>query len=279
MTMPLPTPGTEPGAVAAAADQPADAALVARARRGDGLAFELIMRRHNRRLFRLARSLVGRDHEAEDVLQEAYVRAYARLADLADGAALGAWLARIVANEALGRLRAGSRVVSLDAFRTKAEPDGMAEPEHDQASDLPDPERLAASGELRRLLETAVDALPEEFRTVFVLREVEGLSTAETAACLGLRPETVKTRLHRARRQLQERLTGEMLAVSAYLFEFQGRRCDRVVSRVLDRIRQSPPAPDDAALGHDAVRPGAPRIGRSGWLGRLIALFQRGSES
>ena len=275
--MPLPAPGAEPGSVAAAVE-PADAELALRARRGDGLAFELIMRRHNRRLFRLARSLVGRDHEAEDVLQEAYVRAYARLADLADGAALGAWLARIVANEALGRLRAATRVVSLDAFRVKAESDGMEEPEHDQASDLPDPERLAASGELRRLLEAAVDALPAEFRTVFVLREVEGLSTAETAACLGLRPETVKTRLHRARRQLQERLAGEMLAVSAYLFEFQGRRCDRVVSRVLDRIRQSP-APGDAALGRDPVRPGRPTIGRPGWLGRLIALFQRGSES
>ena len=275
--MPLPAPGAEPGSVAAAVE-PADAELALRARRGDGLAFELIMRRHNRRLFRLARSLVGRDHEAEDVLQEAYVRAYARLADLADGAALGAWLARIVANEALGRLRATTRVVSLDAFRAKAESDGMEEPEHDQASDLPDPERLAASGELRRLLEAAVDALPAEFRTVFVLREVEGLSTAETAACLGLRPETVKTRLHRARRQLQERLAGEMLAVSAYLFEFQGRRCDRVVSRVLDRIRQSP-APGDAALGRDPVRPGRPTIGRPGWLGRLIALFQRGSES
>ncbi|MGD9509437.1 MAG: RNA polymerase sigma factor [Geminicoccaceae bacterium] len=277
--MPLPAPGTEAGAVAAAVEQPGDAELVARARRGDGLAFELIMRRHNRRLFRLARSLVGRDHEAEDVLQEAYVRAYARLADLAEGAALGAWLARIVANEALGRLRAATRVVSLDAFRSRAEPDGMEEPEHDQASDLPDPERLAASGELRRLLEAAVDALPAEFRTVFVLREVEGLSTAETAACLGLRPETVKTRLHRARRQLQERLTGELLAVSAYLFEFQGRRCDRVVSRVQDRIRHSPPASGDAALGHDPVRPGPPNNERSGWLGRLIALFQRGSES
>lgn len=275
--MPLPAPGAEPGSVAAAVE-PADAELALRARRGDGLAFELIMRRHNRRLFRLARSLVGRDHEAEDVLQEAYVRAYARLADLADGAALGAWLARIVANEALGRLRAATRVVSLDAFRVKAGADGMDEPEHDRASDLPDPERLAASGELRRLLEAAVDALPAEFRTVFVLREVEGLSTAETAACLGLRPETVKTRLHRARRQLQERLAGEMLAVSAYLFEFQGRHCDRVVSRVLDRIRQSP-APGDAALGRDPVRPGRSTIGRPGWLGRLIALFQRGSES
>lgn len=277
--MPLPAPGTEPGSVAAAAGQPADAELAARARRGDGLAFELIMRRHNRRLFRLARSLVGRDHEAEDVLQEAYVRAYARLADLADGAALGAWLARIVANEALGRLRAATRVVSLDAFRVRAEADGMEEPEHDRASDLPDPERLAASGELRRLLEAAVDALPAEFRTVFVLREVEGLSTAETAACLGLRPETVKTRLHRARRQLQERLTGEMLAVSAYLFEFQGRRCDRIVSRVLDRVRQTPPASGDATLGHDLARPSSPAIGRSGWVGRLIALFQRGSGS
>lgn len=276
--MPLPAPRTEPG-WSAAVEQPADAELAARARRGDGVAFELIMRRHNRRLFRLARSLVGRDHEAEDVLQEAYVRAYARLADLTDGAALGAWLARIVANEALGRLRTATRVVSLDAFRAKAESDGMEEPEHDQASDLPDPERLAASGELRRLLEAAVDALPAEFRTVFVLREVEGLSTAETAACLGLRPETVKTRLHRARRQLQERLAGEMLAVSAYLFEFQGQRCDRVVSRVLDRIQQSPPAPGGAALGHDAVRQSPPTIGRSGWLSRLIALFQRGSES
>ena len=279
MTMPLATPGPLPSDRAATAEQPADAELTVRARRGDGLAFELIMRRHNRRLFRLARSLVGRDHEAEDVLQEAYVRAYARLADLADGAALGAWLARIVANEALGRLRATTRVVSLDAFRVKAEPDGMEEPEHDQASDLPDPERLAASGELRRLLEAAVDALPAEFRTVFVLREVEGLSTAETAACLGLRPETVKTRLHRARRQLQERLAGEMLAVSAYLFEFQGRRCDRVVSRVLDRIRQSPPMSGDAALGRAPLRPGKPTIGPPGWLSRLIALFQRGSES
>ena len=256
-----------------------DEALFERVRTGDARAFDTLYDRHAAPLFGFVRARLGSAAEAEDVLQEAYVRAYARLADLADGAALGAWLARIVANEALGRLRATTRVVSLDAFRVKAEPDGMEEPEHDRASDLPDPERLAASGELRRLLEAAVDALPAEFRTVFVLREVEGLSTAETAACLGLRPETVKTRLHRARRQLQERLAGEMLAVSPYLFEFQGRRCDRVVSRVLDRIRQSPPASGDTALGRDPVRPGGPTIGPPGWLSRLIALFQRGSES
>ena len=198
------------------------------------------MRRHNRRLFRLARSLVGRDHEAEDVLQEAYVRAYTRLDDLASGDALAGWLARIVANEALGRLRAAARVVSLEEFRAKAAMDHEDDTDRGPASDQPDPERLAASGELRRLLEVAVDALPEEFRTVFVLREVEGLSTAETAAYLAIRPETVKTRLHRARRQLQEALGVELLAASPSLFEFQGRRCDRIVSRVLGRL---PPPP------------------------------------
>ena len=169
--MPLPDP-----ALSRAADHSpqlatsSDAELAARARCGDDLAFELIMRRHNRRLFRLARSLVGRDHEAEDVLQEAYVRAYASLGDLTSGNALAAWLARIVSNEALGRLRTAARVVSLEDFRVKAETDQEDDTDRGLASDQPDPERLAASGELRRLLEEAVDALPEEFRTVFVLR-------------------------------------------------------------------------------------------------------------
>ena len=156
------------------------------------------MRRHNRRLFRLARSLLRSDAEAEDVLQEAYLRAYARLGELAEPRALAAWLARIIANEALGRRRAAARVVSLEDFRAaRAGTDDADDMDLDRgpACDRPDPERLAASGELRRLLEAAVDALPEEFRTVFVLREVEGLSTAETAACLAIRPETVKTRL------------------------------------------------------------------------------------
>src|SRR5690348_1463915 len=163
---PIPLPVAEP--------LPApDAELAARAAAGDRSAFELIMRRHNRRLFRLARSLVRSDEEAQDVLQEAYVRAFGRLADLASGGALAAWLARIVANEALGRLRAGARVVSIEDFRAKAATDEEDGPDGDPASDAPDPERLAASSELRRLLEAAVDALPEEFRTVFVLREVE----------------------------------------------------------------------------------------------------------
>jgi RNA polymerase sigma-70 factor (ECF subfamily) len=212
------------------------------------------MRRYNRRLFRLARSFLKSDAEAEDVLQEAYLRAYTRLGDLADGQALAAWLSRIVANEALGRLRAATRIVSLEDHRVRAssaEEDGLAD---EPASDQPDPERLAASGELRRLLEAAVDALPEEFRAVFVLREVEGLSTAETAACLAIRPETAKTRLHRARRMLQESLGERLLPLSPALFEFQGDRCDRIVNRTLAKLDRPPAAEASPA---SSASPGA----------------------
>jgi RNA polymerase sigma-70 factor, ECF subfamily len=267
MTMPLPepAPAAPAGHPLPVAPASTDADLVARVHRGDGLAFELIMRRHNRRLFRLARSLLSDDAEAEDVLQEAYVRAYASLGGLADPQALPAWLARIVANEALGRLRAAAHVVSLEEHRTRARGETEDGPVDDPASDQPDPERLAASGELRRLLEAAVDALPEEFRAVFVLREVEGLSTAETAAYLALRPETVKTRLHRARRLLQEALGDRLLALSPSLFEFDGGRCDRVVARVLARLDQDAgPTPATSA-----VSPLAP-LWWPRWLGRLL---------
>jgi RNA polymerase sigma-70 factor (ECF subfamily) len=247
-----------------------DAELAMRAAGGDRGAFELIMRHHNRRLFRLARSLVRSDEEAEDVLQEAYLRAYRRLRGLASGEALAAWLARIVANEALGRLRAGARVVSIEDFRTRAATTEEDAPDGDPASDAPDPERLAASSELRRLLEAAVDALPEEFRTVFVLREVEGLSTAETAASLAIRPETVKTRLHRARRLLQERLSEQLLPLSPSLFEFRGRRCDRIVASVLARL----PAPS-AAGPVVTLTPAESARPRPRWLARLSAFLDR----
>jgi RNA polymerase sigma-70 factor, ECF subfamily len=274
MTMSLLARGPEPaGLPPRQAPAPPDAELVTRARHGDSLAFELVMRRHNRRLFRIARGLVWNDVEAEDVLQESYVRAYARLGDLADGQALAAWLARIVANEALGRCRSAARVVSLEEHRAcnGAADDGESDTAATEpACDQPDPERLTASSELRRLLEAAVDALPQEFRTVFVLREVEGLSTAETAACLALRPETVKTRLHRARRQLQEALGEQLLAASPSLFEFQGARCDRIVGHVLTRLGQ-PMAPDlsRSAEASEPARP-SPR-----WFGRLLTLFKR----
>jgi RNA polymerase sigma-70 factor, ECF subfamily len=266
MTTPLPRPIPPP---AGAPFQASDAELAARAAAGDRGAFELIMRRHNRRLFRLARSLVRSDEEAEDVLQEAYIRAFARRSDLASGGALAAWLARIVANEALGRLRAGARVVSIEEFRTRVATDEEDAPDVDPASDEPDPERLAASGELRRLLEAAVDALPEEFRTVFVLREVEGLSTAETAASLAIRPETVKTRLHRARRLLQERLSERLLPLSPSLFEFQGRRCDRIVGRVLAQL----PTPSGGLTV--TLTPAEQARPKGRWLARLSAFLAR----
>jgi RNA polymerase sigma-70 factor (ECF subfamily) len=228
------------------------------------------MRRHNRRLFRLARSLLKNDAEAEDVLQEAYVRAYARLGGLASDQALATWLARIVANEALGRLRAAARVVSLEDHRMRGRGDGQDDGTDDPASDQPDPERLGASGELRRLLQAAVEALPEEFRAVFVLREVEGLSTAETAACLALRPETVKTRLHRARRMLQEALGERLLAVSPSLFEFDGGRCDRVVAQVLPRLGLPTAPTPSRSVG--AVEPTRPPPGR---FSRLLFLLGR----
>ena len=273
MTIPLavppPTALGEPSLQAAA---PTDAELVARARRGDGLAFELIMRRNNRRLFRLARSLLGRDAEAEDVLQEAYVRAYTRLGDLADGQALAAWLARIVANEALGRLRAAARVISLEEYRAPVDEEDDATLADKLAADALDPERLAGSGELRRLLETAVDGLPEEFRSVFVLREVEGLSTAETATFLAIRVETVKSRLHRARRLLQERLSEHLLPLSPSLFEFGGGRCDRVVSRVLARLDEPAAGAASALPAFPAAAAACPGV-RARWLARLFALF------
>jgi RNA polymerase sigma-70 factor, ECF subfamily len=277
MTMSLLARGPEPaGLPPRQAPAPPDAELVTRARRGDSLAFELVMRRHNRRLFRIARGLVWNDAEAEDVLQESYVRAYARLGDLADGQALAAWLARIVANEALGRRRSAARVVSLEEHRAcnGAADDGESDTAATEpVSDQPDPERLAASGELRRLLDAAVDALPDEFRAVFVLREVEGLSTLETAACLAIRPETARTRLHRARRLLQESLGQRLLPLSPSLFKFDGERCDQIVARVLARLDLP------AASG---VRPALPVIPAREpvhaqisvpWRARLLALF------
>jgi RNA polymerase sigma-70 factor, ECF subfamily len=277
MTMSLLARGPEPaGLPPRQAPAPPDAELVTRARRGDSLAFELVMRRHNRRLFRIARGLVWNDVEAEDVLQESYVRAYARLGDLADGQALAAWLARIVANEALGRRRSAARVVSLEEHRAhdRTGDDGESDATATEpVSDQPDPERLAASGELRRLLEAAVDALPDEFRAVFVLREVEGLSTLETAACLAIRPETARTRLHRARRLLQESLGHRLLPLSPSLFRFDGERCDRIVAQVLARLDLPAAIGVQPALSVIPAREPVHAQLSVPWLARLLALF------
>src|SRR5262245_8800197 len=237
MSMPRSSSHATARAAPPAAAALSDDQLVERVRAGDAVAFELIMRRHNRRLFRLARSILRSGPEAEDVVQETYVRAYANLDQFVGPHNLAAWLARIAANEALGRVRGRGRVVSLDEY--VGHENGAARPIETMTSRQADPERLTGNGELRRLLEGAIDALPDDFRTVFVLRAVEGLSIAETAEALSMRPETVKTRFHRARHRLQETLGARLDALLPVTFEFGGERCDRIVAAVLVRLRSS----------------------------------------
>lgn len=224
----------------------ADATLVERVRAGDPAAVELIMRRYNRRLYRLARGIVKTGSEAEDVVQEAYVRAYERLGDFVGPSGFSSWLGTIVANEALGRLRKRGRVISLDEYVNGADGGADVRRIETMRAQQPDPERLAASGELRRLLESVIDALPDDYRIVFVLRAVEGMSVAETAQYLSIRPETVKTRFHRARRLLQGTLGAQFDALMPSAFAFGGQHCDRIVAAVLTRLGRS----FDSAHGH-----------------------------
>lgn len=219
-----------------------DAELADRARNRDGAAIRLIMQRHNRRLYRVARSVLGDDAEAEDVVQEAYFRAFTHLDGFRGDARLSTWLTRIALNEALGRLRQRRPSIDLehlDAITDQGEARVIVLPTARLGSD---PEAAAARAEVRRLLERAVDRLPDPFRVVFMLREVEEMSIEETASQLGLRPETVKTRLHRARRLLRKSLHEALCTSLADVFPFAGARCARITGTVLDRLGiQEPP--------------------------------------
>lgn len=213
-----------------------DGALVERARQRDGAAVRLIMQRHNRRLYRAARSILNDDAEAEDVVQEAYVRAFTHLDGFRGEAQLSTWLTRIALNEALGRLRRRRTTVGLkdiDAISDQGEARVIYLPSARQDSD---PEAAAARAEVRRLLERAVDQLPNSFRMVFVLRDIEEMSVEETASHLGLRPETVKTRLHRARRLLREALNKTLASALTDVFPCAGARCARITEAVLERL-------------------------------------------
>jgi RNA polymerase sigma-70 factor (ECF subfamily) len=206
--------------------------LVAAARRGDRAAFRSIMQRCNQRLFRIARAVVRDDAEAEDVLQEAYTRAFAAIASFRGEAGIATWLTRIVLNEAHGRLRARRPTVELAAMEETSRGEVLPFP----GLAIADPEADAARAQIRRLLEAAVDGLPEAFRLVFVLREVEELSVEETARHLGLKPQTVKTRLHRARQRLREALDARLADVMVGAYPFLGVRCARITERVLQRL-------------------------------------------
>jgi RNA polymerase sigma-70 factor, ECF subfamily len=200
-------------------------------RAGDIALYEVLMRRYNQRLFRIARAILRDNDEAEDVVQEAYVRAYASLHQFAGKAKFSTWLAKIAVHEALARSRKRKRSEEVPAG-VDQESQGM---ENMKSAD-PDPEQQTLRQETLSLLEHAVDRLPGMYRSVFVLREIENMSTAETASCLDLTEEAVKVRLLRARNTLRQELYALAGATSSQAFQFLGWRCDRVVRRVFDRL-------------------------------------------
>ena len=214
-------------------DALADDEVVRRVVAGDARLFELLMRRHNRRIFRVARSIVRSDDEAEDVMQEAYVDAFHHLAQFEGRAKFSTWLTRIAVHAALARVRHEKRERADGSIddETSAEHLPMA-----TKTMARDPEAKTSDHELAGLLETAIDALPDAFRTVFVLRAVEELSVAETAEALGIPDDTVKTRFFRARGLLQQALMSYVDAATPSAFDFHLSRCDRVVEGVFRRL-------------------------------------------
>jgi len=207
-----------------------DAELVRRIRGGETALFELVMRRYNQRLFRLLRALLRDDSEAEDVLQEAYVRAYTHLDQLDHPERLASWLTHIAAHEAKARLRRRGRFVDLEEVPVRAVP-----------SPSIDPEQEALGNQLREVLVSAIDQLSVGYRTVFVLRDVEGMSTGEVAGSLGLSEQAVKMRLHRARAALRQELYERVGAAALPPFGFDGERCDRIVASVMARLQLATP--------------------------------------
>ena len=211
-----------------------DAELVARARARDEAAIRAIMQANNRRLYRIARGILRNDGEAEDVVQETYVRAFTHLQDFRGDSSLATWLARIAMNEALGRLRRARPSVDFSTL-----PPGVLEAQIIQfplSSASEDPERSMAQREIQGIVEHAIDELPDGFRLVFITRVIEGMNVEETAEILGLKPETVKTRLHRARAMLRENVEKKIGPVVMEAFPFAGKRCERLTDAVLKRL-------------------------------------------
>ncbi len=206
-----------------------DEQVVARVLQGDTEMFEIIMRRYNQRLYRVARAILRDDGEAEDVMQDAYVRAFQHLDQFAGRAKFSTWLTRIAVNEALARAHRQTRFDGLEEL-VETHGDSM------MASQAPSPEQQTSNGELKHLLEAAMLALPEHYRAVLVMRDVEEMSTAEAAACLDLSEENVKVRLHRARALLRRELYSRAGENASAAFPFYAPRCDRVVKVVFERI-------------------------------------------
>lgn len=225
---------TQKSTLPAPLDACSDAELVSLAVAGNDAAFSQIMRRHNRLLFRTARSILKNDDDTQDALQEAYLHAWRALASFRSDARLSTWLVRIVVNEALGRLRRhGAQVLPLNAaIDTDGEPMEMQMPAN--PDDQPEPTAMRA--QVRHQIEARIDSLPDSFRSVFMLRGVEELSVEETALALDIPEATVRSRYFRARGILREGLSRDIDMAIGDAFSFAGPRCDRIVERVLARI-------------------------------------------
>jgi RNA polymerase sigma-70 factor (ECF subfamily) len=219
----------------ATASRADDAELVARIAREDHAAFETLMRRHNTRLFRIARAILRDDAEAEDALQDAYLDAYRHIGDFRGGAQLGTWLTRVVINQALMRLRKQKRDRVVVQFGERDASQGGPTSADVADEKTESPPHAALRGEIRRMLERRIDELPVAFRTVFIMREVEDTTVQETAECLSIPEATVRTRLFRARALLREALARDMDIATMDVFGFAGERCDRIVEGVLAR--------------------------------------------
>lgn len=215
-----------------------DKVLVEMARRSDEGAIRTLVRRHNQRLFRVARAIMRNDAEAEDVVQAGYVKAFTHLGSFRGESELSTWLTRITINEATERIRKRRRTTGLDQI-------DIERPQSAQIIQFPsiqpqlDPETEMSRQEIRHFLEQAVDTLPAAFRSVFVLRDVEGLSVEETASFLQIKPETVRTRLHRARKLMRATIEEKLNGAFTTLFPFDGERCVHMADRVLAQLRAS----------------------------------------
>jgi RNA polymerase sigma-70 factor (ECF subfamily) len=209
-----------------------DQEVIDRIRAGDIALYEILMRRYNQRLYRVARSILRDDGEAEDVMQDAYVRAYQHLYQFAGHSSFSTWLTRIAVNEALRRLPGRKRTMQMEEIELEGE--GFMS----VVETSPDPEERASTAELGRLLEDAVLELPIAYRSVVILRDVEEMSTAETAAALDLTEENVKVRLHRGHAMMRDRLCDRVGLHTKNAFPFMGERCDRVVLRVFARLEE-----------------------------------------
>jgi RNA polymerase sigma-70 factor (ECF subfamily) len=210
-----------------------DEEVVRRVRDGETALYEIIMRRYNQRLYRVARAILHSDVEAEDVMQDAYVRAYQHLEQYSGRAPFGAWLTKIAVNEALARLRSRGRIQELEAMFNGQDDAPVL------MSNMKSPEQQVSTREMNQLLEEAILTLPGTYRTVLMMRDVEEMSTADTAAALELSEENVKVRLHRARAMLRKELFNRAGSARNQAFPFLGSRCDHMVTMVFQRLENA----------------------------------------